>query len=307
MSSSTLDAEGREQCMVLVMGVTGAGKSYFINKLTEGSTSERVVESARLTSGRCRPSSRSNTNGNTNGVETSRCHIVRTKIRGNRSLAIVDTPGFNDTYKSDSEILKEITSFLTAQYQIGIPLKGIIYLHRITDNRMEGSARRHLEMFQALVGEEALSNVVLLTTMWDKLADEVEGLDRDQELRERWWNLMEDKGSTIDRFDGSRSMAEAKVILLIEKDPVVLEVQKELRHSKKRLEDTAAAKVILPYVDDPLEKQWLKVRVAEETEQRIKEERKRFSFKDGLQIFAAVAGLAVNVLFNVLPLLGVAI
>lgn len=81
-----------------------------------------------------------------------------------------------------------------SQYQLGIPLKGIIYLHRITDPKMQGSALRNFQMFQKICGENALGNVILLTTMWDKLKEEMEGLDRDQELREDFWSMMEERG-----------------------------------------------------------------------------------------------------------------
>lgn len=173
---------------------------------------------------------------------------MQTKIGENTSVAIVDTPGFDDTTRSDGEILALITSFLTTQYQLGIPLKGVIYLHRITDQRMQGSALRNFEMFQSICGEHALRNVVLLTTMWDKLINQVEGLDRDQELREDFWSIMEEKGSYIAPFDGSKEMAEAMIAMLLQKDPVVLEIQRELHDEGKRLEETSAGLIMLPEV-----------------------------------------------------------
>ena len=101
------------------------------------------------------------------------------------------------------------------QYKLGIPLKGIIYMHRITDNKMQGTAQRYFEMFKRLCGDHNMANVVLLTTMWNQLRDEGVGLRRDQELREQFWSVMESKGSYIRRFDGSRAMAEAVVCRLM--------------------------------------------------------------------------------------------
>jgi hypothetical protein len=47
--------------------------------------------------------------------------------------SIVDTPGFNDTYRSDNEVLKELADWLLKSYQDGVKINGIIYLHRISD------------------------------------------------------------------------------------------------------------------------------------------------------------------------------
>lgn len=127
--------------------------------------------------------------------------MVRTRI-GRQEVALVDTPGFDDTTRSDAEILERIVQFLCTQYELGIPLKGIIYMHRITDNRMSGSAQRYFEMFMRLCGDHNLENVVLLTTMWGEIKDEGKGLQRERELRREFWTEMEKNGSTIRRFDG---------------------------------------------------------------------------------------------------------
>lgn len=160
-------------------------------------------------------------------------------------------------------------------------------------------------MFEKLCGDQALGNVVLMTTMWDNLKNELEGLDRDQELRENWWGPMEEKGSYIARFDGSKEMAEAMVIMLLEKNSVVLDIQKELHDRKMRLSDTTAGKVMLPYVEEEADHRKLSSRVAEETGAEIEKQQKRQGWKDAIQLFATVTGIAVNVVFNLLPLLGV--
>jgi hypothetical protein len=163
-------------------------------------------------------------------------------------VAIVDTPGFDDTTRSDAEIMEQIVSFLCAQYQLGIPLKGIIYLHRITDNRMAGSAQRYFEMFKCLCGERNLKNVVLLTTMWSELSNEAQGLQRERQLRKEFWKDMEQRGSTIRRFDGSRTSAEAFICRLVREKDIVLDIQHELVDQDKILEDTAAGQWILPSI-----------------------------------------------------------
>ena len=213
---------------------------------------------------------------------TQNCQLVHTQIGENASVAIVDTPGFDDTTRTDAEIFTLITTFLTSQYQLGIPLKGIIYTHRITDPKMQGSALRNFQRFQKICGDHALGNVILLTTMWDKLANEVEGLDRDQELREHFWSLMEKEGSYIERFDGSKDMAEALVALLLQMDPVVLDIQEELHVQGKRLEETTAGQMLVPDIDKRLEEskehiEYLEVRIKEAD--RLREMTKRENFE----------------------------
>ena len=73
---------------------------------------------------------------------------------------MIDTPGFDDTFKPDIEVLKTAATWLSEAYQKDLLLTGIIYLHRITDPKMGGTARKDLMMFKKLCGEDSFSNVV---------------------------------------------------------------------------------------------------------------------------------------------------
>ncbi|OCK99573.1 uncharacterized protein K441DRAFT_539515 [Cenococcum geophilum 1.58] len=319
--------------MILVMGVTGAGKSYFINRLAEGT----VQEGPGLKS------------------QTQQPQVVKALLGDDTELqtevAIVDTPGFDDSARPDSEILDEISQFLAVQYLVGIELQGIIYLHRITDNRMQGSAFRYFQMFQRLCGEQAFGNVILLTTMWDQLPDEAVGYRREQELRKDYWDMMEEKGSHIAIFDGSHEMAESIVLRLLGKAKVTLDIQRELVDSNKPLGDTLAGRLVASSVEarlieiEKLENQLthrlqglestdsqasnlrrerdkakaevaaqkqgrnrLKARVGSETKRKVENEdgttvKKRFD-RDKIGMFAALLGLGVNLVFAILPFVG---
>lgn len=268
--------------------------------------------------------------------------MVRARI-GRQEVALVDTPGFDDTTRSDAEILEQIVQFLCTQYELGIPLKGIIYMHRITDNRMSGSAQRYFEMFMRLCGDQNLENVVLLTTMWGEIKDEGKGLQRERELRREFWAEMERNGSTIRRFDGSRSMAEAFVCRLMRKGDIILDIQDELVGQGKRLDQTRAGKLVVPMVDQRIgesgrkikemeefgvansaeaerrrqalleqhkknleERKRLQTKTGEEIREKIAGERKRDRMKNSLQIFVSILGLVATTTVNViLPLAGV--
>ena len=122
------------------------------------------------------------------------------QISQDATIYLIDTPGFDDTNRSDSEVLREIASWLTASYAAKVRLSGIIYLHRISDVRMQGSAKRNLFMFKKLCGPDSLGNVILATTMWDRVS-EAEGLARETELTstDDFWGWMVSQGSKVYR------------------------------------------------------------------------------------------------------------
>lgn len=55
---------------------------------------------------------------------------------------LVDTPGFDDSTETDTQILMEVTDWLNRAYLADILLSGIFYLHRIIDIKMGGQASK---------------------------------------------------------------------------------------------------------------------------------------------------------------------
>ena len=88
-------------------------------------------------------------------------------------------------------MLTEIAEWLTDTYRRDVKLSGIIYLHRITDLRMTGSAKENYLRFQRLCGPEALRKVILATSMWEGV-DPAVGEARERELAEteEFWGYM---------------------------------------------------------------------------------------------------------------------
>jgi len=135
---------------IATMGVTGAGKSSFISLLCN----------AKIDIGH-------NLESCTVEVEIYACDMYP-----ERTIYFIDTPGFDDTNRSDTEVLRELANWLTKSYSDSIKLNGILYFHRISDVRMQGSAKKNLLMFKKLCGEDALRNVILVTSMWDRVSME---------------------------------------------------------------------------------------------------------------------------------------
>ncbi|KIP01782.1 hypothetical protein PHLGIDRAFT_326849, partial [Phlebiopsis gigantea 11061_1 CR5-6] len=159
------DTQGRRISKVLtrprcsVMGATGTGKSTFIN-LVSGSAFP--VGEGLLS---CTPE-----------VQTS----PPFELDGHR-VTLIDTPGFDDTLKTDTEILKLISTFLADSYRADTKLSGIVYMHRISDVRAGGISRRNFALLRALCGNAPLRNVVVATNMWGEV-DAARGAQREAEL-----------------------------------------------------------------------------------------------------------------------------
>ena len=170
---------------------------------------------------------------------------------GEYEITLIDTPGFNDTYRSETEVLRDIADWLEYTYRIPphIKLTGIIYLQALTDRKMYGSSVRNLKMFRDLCGEKPLENVLLATTGWGvakKAGQMDQATDKEEELRRDpdFWKPMIRRGATMCRFEDSRDSALQMIMGLVGKNPTVLQIQEELVDEGKNLSETAAGTTV---------------------------------------------------------------
>lgn len=224
-------AEG--DVFVAVLGQTGVGKSTFISKVAEKEVSI----------------------GHNLQACTQEVGVFLCKARA-YNIYLVDTPGFDDTDRSDTEVLREIASWLTASYSNSIKLHGIIYLHRITDPRMQGSGMRNLHMFKRLCGDQNLSNVVMATCQWERVL-EADGIEREKQLKEthNFWGYMIERGSQIHRHYNTRESALRLIDNLVggttSRPKIVLDIQAQMVDEGMDLANTAAGQA----VDDAIAKE----------------------------------------------------
>ena len=151
--------------------------------------------------------------------------------------------GFDDTYRSDAETLRAIVEWLAQSYSEGIKLSGIVYLHRIIDVRMAGSAVRNLRVFQELCGKDCFDKVALCPTFWD--VTKVEECILEKRLleltgNEGYWGRMIENGSKVFRETLTRNQAMTMIYQLVTKDPAALQVQREVVDEHKPLSETSA-------------------------------------------------------------------
>ncbi|KAK3503370.1 P-loop containing nucleoside triphosphate hydrolase protein [Neurospora crassa] len=206
--------------IVAVMGMTGSGKSTFISHCMG-------VDLGIVGHG---------LQGYTQAVD---CYMFRHSESVN--VYLVDTPGFDDTNLTDSDVLKAIGTWMGDTYSKDIKLNGIIYLHRITDPRMVGSAKKNLIIFKKLCGQDALKNVTLATTMWEAVPQS-DGERREHELLEtpEFWGYMRSKGAKVERHYNNRDSAMQILSEFFTEEQVVTAMQEELVNGKKKLSDTEA-------------------------------------------------------------------
>lgn len=227
---------------ILLAGLTGSGKSTLISHLTNAPV--RI------------------------GHDLSSCTREITTYQVNisgQAVRLIDTPGFDDTDRSDSDILSVIGLTLAKIYEERIPLLGVVYLHRISDPRVGGASRKSVRIVEGIVGPQAFGSVLLVTTMWDKVTI-AEGEKRERELVSnpeffgKIYNRGEIPGAMVQRHTGTRDSAKGIMRDFIFRQrslgqlQTVLLIQRQLVVEKLSLEETTAGKI----VDDGLRQQQAK-------------------------------------------------
>ena len=113
---------------------------------------------------------------------------------------------------------------------------------------MSGSAVKYNKMFQNLCGNEALKNVVLVTTMWDEVEEE-EGRDRETELstKPEYWKTMLDLGCRTSRFYNNTESAR-DIISQFQDAQCTLLLQRELVDLRLELAETSAGRTLFSWL-----------------------------------------------------------
>jgi hypothetical protein len=190
---------------------------------------------------------------------------------GQTTIALVDTPGFDDTNQTEIEILRRLSKWLSDSYELGHKINAIFYLHRITDQKMSGEATRNLRSFKKLCGPQCYSNIILGTTFWSQAHQSNAELARaernEQELRtsDSFWKEMVDGGSKMVRIPDTTAKARELLLDLCNLKPQVLEAQVEQVEQKKPFEELAAVRSINPEIS----------RMEQEQAQRLRERQRQ--------------------------------
>lgn len=175
--------------VIALMGNVGVGKTYFALQATEGNLQPR---------GRPDPFAMHSPSSTTQpSVQEFEYWDPDLDIK----VTLIDSPGFDDPEKPDLVVLGEFFDHLQTLAPRGLKLCGIVYLHRINDTRVFGSAQRTLALFAKMVGAQ-LRSVRLCTTMWDQV-DAQTGTSRENQLVRKFWKSLIEKGAQVTRFEGT--------------------------------------------------------------------------------------------------------
>ncbi|KAJ3070523.1 hypothetical protein HDU99_002658, partial [Rhizoclosmatium hyalinum] len=222
-SASKVQIDTPAPLFVAVMGLTGSGKSTLIKQLT-GNTEVVIGDGI---------------DPETSEVTEYCCNI------GGREFILLDTPGFDESgagdriLKSDTDVLLEISQYLACQYKSKILLTGIIYLHRISDIKVGGSAVKNFKYFKALCGDGFYNHIAVVTTRWDLVSNDIEkAVLREQELKEKYFGLLIKRGSYYTRISQVNDAVEVlKKFATFAPDK--LKIQMEIVDENKKFSETS--------------------------------------------------------------------
>ncbi|CAE6413003.1 unnamed protein product [Rhizoctonia solani] len=215
-----------EAAIIVLFGPTGAGKTTFANVASGDSMSiGHGVKSC------------------TKNIEPATMFTVDGK-----PVVVVDCPGFDDTYLSETDILKSVAGFLTAA----------------------GTDIRHLNMFKELCGTDSLKNVVYVTNMWSNPPTDHE-IFRENELRDGI-DLFAGPlilGAQMARHYNTQVSAHDIIRLLLPREPTMPKVAKEIKDENRKLEETAAGIALGHGLQDEIKKLNERIKTIQEEHARV--------------------------------------
>ncbi|PPQ86224.1 hypothetical protein CVT24_001150 [Panaeolus cyanescens] len=191
-------------CVILLLGLTGTGKSSFIEALSGGNADLKI-------------------SGNTlesvttdlTVYELVNAHFGSSKII--RPIFLIDCPGFCDDKTSEFKLVTMIQTWMKDLKRRGAIkenhiIETILYFHRITDKRLASTQKETLRLISSLVGDPYFyqTGLAVVTTMWDTLwspAQVQEAEIRFTQLKENLKGLLGPSATQALRFDNTQNSA----------------------------------------------------------------------------------------------------
>ncbi|KAH9485977.1 hypothetical protein JR316_0000039 [Psilocybe cubensis] len=185
---------------IIVLGIQGSGKSYFINKLTCDTNVVDISDDI-----------------NHRQLQPSKTPVNAPSLKQYPNipepLYIVEVPGLDDYTRSDEDILSELQTWLETEKCV---LKGAIYLYDISRDRYPVSTKRAVDdFFRKWIGQDARGKVVLGITKSDIVTDETLKNKRLEALRTNFWKGIMKRYEIREIIDTSSPKASADIVKIL--------------------------------------------------------------------------------------------
>ncbi|KAK3343444.1 hypothetical protein B0T25DRAFT_634546 [Lasiosphaeria hispida] len=225
----------RRPIMVVLAGVTGAGKTTFTSVASDREDL-----------------------GIGDGLDpcTQDPQAVQLTVAG-RSVILIDTPGFDDKDRSDMEILEDIGKWLSKQ-GFTKHLDGLILLHPITQDFDSTLEKRRTRLLEKILGKNAYKRVAVATTMWGSLVSEKEV---ESDIRRRWgetgvWDDFRQGGATLTKHFNNKESAHRIIQIIIDRSDEAkgagVLLQEELARKGARFTDTSLGRELETILEDDI-------------------------------------------------------
>lgn len=220
-------------------------------------------------------------------IVTSKISIHTMKSGGN-TIHLIDTPGFDDTARSDTETFEEIAFWLTIAHDHDISISGIVYLHRITDLRIQGASLQSLEVFKKMCGVANYHAIVLGTTRWDEILPKqrAKAKARQWELCQKdwfWGDVLQAGGKVVSLENPRAHALEILAHIVNRKQKLTLAFQHQVFREHRQIYQTDAGRVLYEAANEQLEEEESRL---EEAKKSLREEIVRCSRQQANQDLA---------------------
>lgn len=122
-------------------------------------------------------------------------------------------------------------------------LAGVIYFHRISDERWRKSDTRSFGWLKRICGDQTLRNVALVTNMWGNVDPEV-GAARERQLAAEFVKPALDNGAQLIAHHNTTESAYHVIRAILKNRRTALQVQQELIDEKREFDRTTVGEEI---------------------------------------------------------------